>query len=191
MNHRTYIKRVLPAVSTALLLSLGACNKAPDTSAPNASTTIGVEIDDAVITTKVKTALMNDETIKSMDVKIETRKGEVMLSGFADNQTQIDRSVSVAQTIEGVKKIDNKLALKEGKQTVGNKIDDSVITAGVKAAMLADTQVKSMDISVVTRKGEVQLSGFVDNDAQSARAIEIAKGISGVVNVINNLSIKK
>ncbi|MFZ6766365.1 BON domain-containing protein [Undibacterium sp. Di26W] len=191
MTNFRQTKYILPAISVSLLLTLMACNKGADTNGPNAATTIGVEIDDSVITTKVKTALMADDTVKSMDVKIETRKGEVLLSGFADNQAQIDRSVVVAMTIQGVKKVDNKMSLKEGVQTVGNKIDDSVITTGVKAALLSDAQMKSMDVSVVTRKGEVQLSGFVDSDTQSQRAISIAKGVSGVTSVVNNLAIKK
>jgi hyperosmotically inducible protein len=182
-------KYILPVLSASLLILAG-CNKAPDGAAPNASTTIGVEIDDSVITTKVKAAMMSDDIIKGADVKIETRKGEVLLSGFADNQAQIDHSAAVAMAVEGVKKVDNKLVLKEGKQTVGNKIDDSVITAGIKTAMLQDAQMKSMDVAVVTRKGEVQLSGFVDNELQATHAIEVAKSVSGVQSVINNLKVK-
>ncbi|MFZ6778557.1 BON domain-containing protein [Undibacterium sp. Ji83W] len=187
--HTKCIKYILPLLSASLLLMAG-CNKGADGAASNASTTIGVEIDDSVITTKVKTALMSDDIIKGTDVKIETRKGEVLLSGFADNQAQIDHSAAVAMAIEGVKKVDNKLVLKEGKQTVGNKIDDSVITAGIKTAMLQDTQMKSMDVAVVTRKGEVQLSGFVDSELQATHAIEVAKSVSGVQSVINNLKVK-
>lgn len=182
-------KYILPVLSASLLILAG-CNKAPDGAAPNASTTIGVEIDDSVITTKVKAAMMSDDIIKGADVKIETRKGEVLLSGFADNQAQIDHSAAVATAVEGVKKVDNKLVLKEGKQTVGNKIDDSVITAGIKTAMLQDAQMKSMDVAVVTRKGEVQLSGFVDSELQATHAIEVAKSVSGVQSVINNLKVK-
>lgn len=191
MNYLFHKKFIIPALSISLLVPLTACDKGPGTNGPNVATTIGVEIDDSVVTTKVKSALMADELVKSMDVKIETRKGEVLISGFADNQVQIDRSTTVATAVEGVKKVDNKLVLKEGKQTVGNKIDDSVITAEVKAAMLSDTQMKSMDVAVVTRKGEVQLSGFVDSEVQATHAQEIAKGISGVESVINNLKIKK
>jgi len=191
MNILLRKKIIIPLLSASLLLPLAACNKGVDTNGPNAATTIGTEIDDSVITTKVKSAMMADDLIKSVDVKIETRKGEVLITGFADNQVQIDRSSAVALAVEGVKKIDNKLVLKEGTQTVGNKIDDSVITAGVKTAMLDDVQMKSLDVAVVTRKGEVQLSGFVDSELQSTHAVEVAKRISGVQNVINNLKVKK
>jgi len=75
--------------------------------------------------------------------------------------------------------------------SVGTTIDDSVITAKVKAALLADPDIKSFDIAVETHKGEVQLSGFVDNQKQIDQAIEIAKNVDGVTNVGNAMSIKK
>lgn len=75
--------------------------------------------------------------------------------------------------------------------SAGTTIDDSVITTKVKAALLADPDVKSFDIAVETHKGEVQLSGFVDTQAQMDQAVEIAKKIDGVTNVGNKMSIKK
>jgi hyperosmotically inducible protein len=180
-----------PIAVCALFALLSGCNKTQDTGAAAPSTTIGTQVDDSVITTKVRSALMSNDDVKSLDIKVKTQKGEVMLSGFADNQTQIDRSIAVAKSVEGVNNVDNKLSLKEGKQTVGNKIDDSVVTTRVKSTMLADPVMKSLDVSVTTRKGEVQLSGFVDNAVQMTHAVDVAKGIEGVSSVVNHMSIKK
>lgn len=171
--------------------ALSACNKSPDKAVPAASVTIGTEIDDAVLTTKVKSAMMADEYVKSLDIKVETFKADVMLSGFVDTQAQMDRSVEVAKAVLGVKNVENKLSIKVGTQTVGNKIDDTVITAGVKTAMLADPIMKSRAVSVVTVKGEVQLSGFVDSETQITHASEVAKRVDGVVNVVNHMTVKK
>lgn len=177
------------------LLALGGCGKAPEpavASAPSApTTTVGTEIDDSVVTTAVKSAFLADADVKSFDLKVETRKGEVQLSGFVDSQAQVDRAIVVARAVSGVKSIDNKLELKGAATTVGNKIDDSVVTTRVKSALLTDAAVKSFDIAVQTRKGEVQLSGFVDNQGQIDRAIEVARGAEGVSAVSNNMSIKK
>ncbi len=172
-------------------LLLAACNGPGDTSAVVASTSLGTELDDSVITSKVRAALLGDEYVKSLDVKVETYKGEVMLSGFANSATQIERSMTVAQGVPGVKAVNNKLSLKLGTQTVGNKLDDSVITTGVKSAMLADAIMKSREVGVVTRNGEVQLSGFVDTPLQQAHAEEVAKAVEGVTDVKNNLVLKK
>ena len=175
-----------------LAIFVAGCNKAPETTgAPPATTTVGTEIDDSVITTSVKSALLADPDIKSIDFKVETRKGEVQLSGFAESQAQIDRATAVAKGVAGVKNVMNNVAVKGSPTTVGNTIDDSVVTTRVKSALLAESSIKSRDIAIVTRKGEVQLSGFVDDQKQIDRAIEITRGVEGVSSVSNEMSIKK
>ena len=76
------------------------------------------------------------------------------------------------------------------KASLGEDIDDSVITAKVKAAFVKDAQVSALDIGVETFKGTVQLSGFVDNSAQQYRAGEVARGVKGVREVKNNITVK-
>jgi hyperosmotically inducible protein len=153
---------------------------------------VGVALDDTVMTTKVKTALLGDESIKGFDIKVVTRKGTVQLSGFVDNQTQLDRAVYVAHGVEGVTAVENNMTLKEGKAaTVGNTLDDSIITTRVKTVLLADPDVKGVEIGVVTRKGEVQLSGFVGSQAQIDRAVALAQVVEGVQSVVNQMSVKK
>lgn len=185
-----------PGLSTTLAAVLAVlivgCSKPPESVvAPPPSTTVGTVIDDSVITASIKSALLADPDVKSFDLRVETRKGEVMLSGFVDNQMQIDRAIIVARGVSGVTSIDNKLSLKGAATTVGNKIDDGIVTTRVKAALLADANVKSLDITVVTRKGEVQLSGFVDNQSQIERVLAVARGIEGVSSVSNEMSLKK
>jgi len=190
----TYSKRIAcigAIAASAILATISGCNNSQVASDSAPPTTIGTEIDDSVVITKVRSALLANDDIKSLDIKVTANKGVVMLSGFVDSQAQIDHGIAVATAVEGVKGIDNKLSIKEGKQTVGNKVDDSVITAGVKSALLSDPTMKSLDVSVTTRKGEVQLSGFVDNDIQLARAVDVAKGVDGVTDVVNHMSIKK
>ena len=179
------------ALAAALSLLAAGCSRQDETPAAAAKTTVGTEIDDTVVTTKVKSALLADADIKSFDLKVETRKGAVQLSGFVDSQAQIDRAIAATQAVEGVKSVENGITLKDGKATVGNTVDDGIITTKVKSALLADPNVKSFDIAVVTRKGEVQLSGFVDNQMQIDHAIEVARGVEGVQGVDNKMSIKK
>lgn len=185
-------KLLLLTITLVSALSIAGCGKAEDKGPkPEAKTTVGTEIDDGAITTKVKSALLADADVKSFDIKVETRKGEVQLSGFVDNQTQVDRAIAVAKGVEGVKKVDNKMSIKVVEATVGEKIDDGVVTTKVKAALLSDSSINSSDIGAVTRDGVVQLSGFVDNQMQIDRATEVTRGVEGVKNVINEMSIKK
>jgi osmotically-inducible protein OsmY len=76
------------------------------------------------------------------------------------------------------------------RQPVGEYIDDSVITARVKAAIAGDPEVSVMEVSVETYDGVVQLSGFVSTRAQANRAVEIARGVSGVKGVKDDMQIR-
>lgn len=176
----------------ALILVSGCDNRQADTRATApAATSVGTEIDDGVVTAKVKSALLADPDIKSLEVKVETRNGEVMLSGFVGSPAQVDRAILIARGVQGVKVVTNKMSLKEGAATVGNTVDDGIITAKIKSALLADPNIKSFDIAVVTRKGEAQLSGFVDNQTQIDHATELARAVDGVKSVANEMSVKK
>jgi hyperosmotically inducible protein len=191
MNNPLGLRILTTTLAGVMTISMVACGKPADTGGATPGMTVGTEIDDSLTTTKVKTALLNDADIKAFDIQVTTRKAEVLLSGFVNNQTQVDRAVAITQATDGVKSVDNKLIIKQGAATVGNQIDDSVVTTQVKTALLDDPGIKSLDISVATHKGEVQLSGFVNNQGQIDRAVELAKGVSGVTQVSNQLSIKK
>ena len=75
-------------------------------------------------------------------------------------------------------------------RAVGEAIDDATITAKVKAALIDSAEVKGMDINVETQKGVVQLSGFVSTQAQIDKAVELAKRVTGVIDVQNKMSLK-
>jgi len=69
-------------------------------------------------------------------------------------------------------------------------MEDELITARVKAALLEDPEVKSLDVNVETYRGHVLLSGFADDESQVKKAGRIASGVRGVVSVKNALIIK-
>ena len=72
----------------------------------------------------------------------------------------------------------------------GEYLDDSVITTKVKAAVLNEPTLKSAEINVETYKGVVQLSGFVNSEADIAKAASLAKGVKGVTSVKNDMRLK-
>jgi len=75
-------------------------------------------------------------------------------------------------------------------QGAGQYIDDAAITAKVKAALLADSQLKATKVSVQTSQGIVQLSGSVDSKSQESQAINDANKIEGVKSVKDLLNVK-
>ena len=179
-------------VILALSAFVAGCDKGPGEGQKNSAAAVGASIDDSVVTTKVKSALFADPDVKSFDIKVETRKGVVQLSGFVDSQTRVERALDIARRVEGVKSVENHMSVKgDAPSSAGNVLDDSVITRKIKSSFLADADVKGLDIGVVTHKGEVQLSGFAGSRAQIDRAMQIAGRVEGVKHVINKMSVKK
>lgn len=72
----------------------------------------GEYIDDTVITTKVKAAIFNEPTLKSMEINVETFKGRVQLSGFVSTQANASTAVSVARGVTGVRDVKDDMRLK-------------------------------------------------------------------------------
>ena len=72
----------------------------------------------------------------------------------------------------------------------GEYVDDSVITTKVKAEIFQDDSLKSSEINVETFKGVVQLSGFVNSQADINRAVEVAGSVKGVTSVKNDMRVK-
>ena len=72
----------------------------------------GEYVDDSVITTKVKAAIFNEPSLKSIEINVETFKGVVQLSGFVSSRANIDRAVEVARGVEGVTSVRNDMRVK-------------------------------------------------------------------------------
>ena len=72
----------------------------------------GEYIDDTVITTKVKTAVFSEPSLKSAEINVETFKGVVQLSGFVSSRADITKAVEVARSVNGVKSVKNDMRLK-------------------------------------------------------------------------------
>ncbi len=75
-------------------------------------------------------------------------------------------------------------------KSAGEQVDDTVTTASVKSALIADPVTKAHQIDVEVFKGTVQLNGFVDSSASKERATTVARNTKGVTAVRNNLTVK-
>ncbi|MES2263328.1 MAG: BON domain-containing protein [Pseudomonadota bacterium] len=103
MKSHTY----LPALLSALMLTISAGCASTAT-----SESTGEYIDDAVVTTNVKAAMVNQPELKASEINVETYKGAVQLSGFVSSQAEIDKAVAAARSITGVRSVTNDMRLK-------------------------------------------------------------------------------
>jgi hyperosmotically inducible protein len=134
---------------------------------------------------------MSKKRIKSMTMtklKISKTLLAVMLtsavatgSAFAENATTDKGQSGLESTGQKVDSSMNK---------VGDFMDDSSITAKVKAALVDHESIKSTDISVKTDQKVVTLSGFVESQAQAEEAVKVAKGVEGVTSVSDKLHVR-
>lgn len=101
------LRRTASAVFLALTLvtMLGCAATLPNESA-------GEYVDDAVITTKVKASIFDQPTLKAFEIKVETFKGTVYLSGSVASQASMDKAVEVARGVAGVRSVKNNMRLK-------------------------------------------------------------------------------
>lgn len=76
------------------------------------------------------------------------------------------------------------------REGTGEYVDDTAITTKVKAALLHAPGLRSGDVNVETFKAVVQLSGFVNSQAQMSQALQVAKGVDGVKSVKNDMRLK-
>lgn len=196
-NHRTLFAI---AIATALALPLAPAI-ADDR---KEQTSIGQTVENAAITASIKTRLMADERTKAFDINVDTdANGRVLLRGTAPSQASKLAAGEIARGVGGVTSVENALVVapegsvaersappatasqaaeRTGERTSG-PINDAWITGKVKAALLADTDVKGLAIDVDTHNRVVFLKGEVPSLAMQARAIEVAAGIEGVTRV--------
>ena len=76
------------------------------------------------------------------------------------------------------------------KDSTGEYVDDSLITAKVKSSIFNEPTLKASEINVETFKGDVQLSGFVADPKDAEKAVEVARGVKGVTSVKNDIRVK-
>lgn len=122
----------LRRIDTALLLLVGllalptlhAADRAAERggAAEAPGKTSGQYLDDAALTTRVKVALLSDNLLSAFEVKVNTERGIVTLSGEVDKPETIHRAIKLASTIPGVKAINTHLMVKVASFTVGRDV---------------------------------------------------------------------
>lgn len=159
-----------------------------------ADRSFGDVVDDASITTAVKSKLLWSKHADGLATDVDTRSGKVTLTGKADSGAAKDLAGRLARNTRGVVAVDNKLVVAQAKPSADGKADmaameaksdisDSWITTKVKSTFSYSSNVDGSDISVTTKEGVVTLTGKVDSAAERDLAVELAKNVRGVKSV--------
>lgn len=106
---------IATAVAISATVSLSAC------AVSSGQSTVGDYVDDATITTRVKARFAEDSRVSAMRINVETLKGEVQLSGFAENADEKARAAAVASRVPGVSRVRNDIVVRSGDGSNNNR----------------------------------------------------------------------
>jgi len=140
---------------------------------------------DSWLTSKTKIALFADERVKGTQISVETLNGVVTLRGKVDSEEAKAAAASIAGGLEGVTSVRNDLQVVSLDSRKSVEIGDDEITRRVESRLAKDRRLKSVDVR--TDAGVVTLTGEVSTIGVGAQASEIAREVSGVRAVKNEL----
>ena len=149
---------------------------------------VGQMWDDTTITSKIKTKMIDDPIVNARYIDVDTSEGNVILTGVVKTDREAERAVEIARQVPGVKNVKNNLQV--GTKTMGQYLDDKMIVSKIKAKLVKEPKIRSLNIDVDVNKGIVTLTGIVKTNEQKERVIEIARSTSGTINVVDNIKVQ-
>jgi hyperosmotically inducible protein len=144
------------------------------------------EVTDSWLTAKTKIALYADERVRGGQIGVETVRGTVMLRGKVDSEEAMTAAVSIAKGLEHVKAVKNDLQVVPTGDRKATDASDKDITRQILASFSKTTQLTQIDVR--TDGGVVTLTGVAPSIGAGARASELARSVSGVRAVKNELA---
>jgi hyperosmotically inducible protein len=142
---------------------------------------------DSAISDKIDESLEASTAVKARQVNIQTHESVVYLTGVVESEEARREAGRIAWRTAGVDGVVNDLTV--GERTVGDWVDDTLISSRLKAKLIADTDVRASDVDVSSSQGVVTLIGRVRTSAMKQDAERIARGMSGVTDVHNELAV--
>ncbi|MCX6900007.1 MAG: BON domain-containing protein [Verrucomicrobia bacterium] len=152
------------------------------------------ENSDAWISARVKSSLLFHRNVSGTKTQVEVQNGIVTLRGEAASQAQKELTTEYAKDTEGVKDVKNEIRVVEkpekSTETMGETMDNASITAQVKMTLLFHRSTSMLNTTVDTKDGTVTLGGKAKNSAEKDLVTKLVTDITGVKNVINNMTIE-
>lgn len=187
------LRRVILGVSL-LTLPILVASTALASPSPTPDRTIGESVDDALLGTKVKAALLTQLGFDALGIDVAARGGVITLAGRVDKRTTAEQSEAVAKAVEGVASVRHqvKVEAQATKTPVGDAVShgerevaDALLESKVKMALLSAVGESAFDIEVEATDGTVSLRGKLADSRHEDLALETAKKCDGVKKVLD------
>ena len=145
--------------------------------------TLGTQVDDTTIASRISIAISNDTAIKEQtSISIQVFNGTALLVGQSPTQELIQQAEKLASTVKNIKKLHNQIRL--GSPIPANIVANDVwLASKVKTILIADKRIDGLHIEIEVENGEVFLMGLV-SEQESNIAVDITRNIKGVRQVI-------
>ena len=204
----------LTAALLALLVAVAACNSDEDRAADSQSTTVPADesavatsgtlssIDDGSLTRRIQARYFLDPTIKGRRIQVDTQNGVVTLRGEVASDNERAQALLLARTTEGADRVEDALTVNAALDTsspsasastdtpVPANAEDETLTALVQSRLGDDTALSTATTIAVTAKdGVVLLDGTAPTAAAKQRALSLARGTDGVLQVIDRIRV--
>lgn len=158
---------------------------------------------EGVLEGKLEMAIVLNKHLNPFEIDIDVEGDKAILEGEVDSEIDKDLAESLAEGIEGISSVENRLTVNKNPsksmrdEKVAGDADrdfsqffsDVSTTASIKTELLANDNIKGLDLNVDTVNNQVTLSGKVQSEAQKSLAESIAKKREGVSKVINNIRV--
>jgi hyperosmotically inducible protein len=148
---------------------------------------VGTMVDDSIISSTIKTKMITDEFVKARNIDVDVLNGIVYLLGVVESASQKRMAADVARGVEGVRGIENQLVV--GKTTVGQVLNDTVLTSKIKTELLKDPDITSTNVDVDTYNNVVSLTGIIKSSKEKNKILNIVRQVAGNRQIVDNLSV--
>lgn len=150
------------------------------------------------IALKARSSLLVHANVSATSTEVAVRDGNVTLTGTAESVAQKELTEAYVRDIDGVKSVKNKLVVSTAsapsatapERSLGERIDDTSITAQVKYALLTHRSTSALRTNVDTLDGVVVIRGQASSDAEKDLVTKLARGIKGVASVSNEMTVR-
>ena len=179
-------------MKTQYLLVVAAAALVALTTVGCASTrTVGEQIDDGAITTKITSKIAADPEVNPFNIDVDTLDGVVTLRGEVEKKEAKEEAEKLARNTSGVVEVKNEIRVVSEEYEDDESGSDAWITTKIKAKLTVDPQLNPFNIDVDTLDGVVTLSGRVKTADARDHAEELARETKGVLAVDNDLQVEE
>ena len=189
------MKRYLELFLVLLMLATTGCTAAVVAGAAGGGYAVGTDerdagrmMDDSTITSRINTEMVKDSVVKARQIDVDTIGGHVTLTGVVETAKESQRAVEIAKSVAGVKSVKNYLQI--GEKSLGDMFNDKWLGSKIKSKLIAEPELRSLNIDVDVNKAVVTLTGIVGDAYQKKRAVEIAGATEGTARVVDNIKVK-